>query len=210
VTEVGYQGSKSTQADVFAAQLSYTTEMQQLEVYRLYVENDRTQLNMLLYRRPDEPLVVDDKLDQKPLVVALDNLISRATETRQEILQAALAERNSMLPQLSPKWSISRTEVSSPARNKNSSSPRISSASKLLIRGLEARVADDPPKISEYYSRGPALIVDRAELAIRCVLKSSRGEPIAVVRSKGAFDKGVGAGDRETLSIGRAGFDKKC
>jgi outer membrane protein TolC len=95
VTEVGYQGSKNTQADVFAAQLSYTTEMQQLEVYRLNVEDDRTQLNMLLYRRPDEPLVVDDKLDQKPLVVALDNLISRATETRQEILQAALAERNS-------------------------------------------------------------------------------------------------------------------
>jgi len=95
VTEVGYQGSKNTQTDVIAAQLSYTTAMQQVDVYRLNVENDRTQLNMLLYRRPDEPLVVDDKLDEKPLVVPLDDLISRATETRQEIVQAALAERNS-------------------------------------------------------------------------------------------------------------------
>jgi outer membrane protein, heavy metal efflux system len=69
VTEVGYQGSKNTQTDVVAAQLSYTTAMQQVDVYRLNVENDRTQLDMLLYRRPDEPLVVDDKLDEKPIVV---------------------------------------------------------------------------------------------------------------------------------------------
>jgi cobalt-zinc-cadmium efflux system outer membrane protein len=95
VTEVGYQGSKNTQADVIAAQLSYITALQQLDVYRTNVENDRTQLNMLLYRRPDEPLLVDDKLNEKPLILPLDDLISRAAQTRQEILQAALTERNS-------------------------------------------------------------------------------------------------------------------
>lgn len=95
VTEVGYQGSQNTQSDVVAAQISYTIASQQLEVYQLNAENDRTQLNMLLYRRPDEPLLVDYKLDEKPLVVPLDDLISRAAQTRQEILQAALSERNS-------------------------------------------------------------------------------------------------------------------
>lgn len=95
VTEIAYEGSKVTQADFIAAQLAYTTVTQQVEIYRLNVQNDRAQLNMLLYRRPDERLVVDHTLDLKPLPVRLDDLISRAVETRQEILQAALAERNS-------------------------------------------------------------------------------------------------------------------
>jgi len=95
VTEIGYQGNKVTQADIIAAQLAYSTTLQQVEVYRLNVNNDRTQLNMLLYRRPDEPLAVDQRLDLKPLTAGLDDLIRRAAETRQEILEAALAERNS-------------------------------------------------------------------------------------------------------------------
>ncbi|HYB91160.1 MAG TPA: TolC family protein [Candidatus Binataceae bacterium] len=95
VTEIGYQGNKNTQADIIAAQLAYSTMVQQLEVFRLNVQNDRTQINMLLYRRPDEPLTVDQTLDVRPLTAGLDDLIRRAAETRQEILQAALTERNS-------------------------------------------------------------------------------------------------------------------
>jgi hypothetical protein len=50
-----------------------------------------------------------------------------------------------------------------------SSSLRIRSESKLLIR-VWSSSHRRPTKISEYYSRDLALIVDRAELAIRCVL----------------------------------------
>jgi len=32
------------------------------------------------YRRSDEPLLADDRLNEKPLVVSLDDLISRASE----------------------------------------------------------------------------------------------------------------------------------
>jgi outer membrane protein, heavy metal efflux system len=60
----------------------------------LNVENDLTQLNMLTYRRPDEPLVVEENIELKPLKSSLDELIDRATESRQEILQAALSERS--------------------------------------------------------------------------------------------------------------------
>lgn len=95
VTEIAYEGSKASQADFIAAQVALSAATQQVEICRLNVENDATQLNMLLYRRPDEPLVVDHTLDLKPLTVRLDDLIDRATRTRQEVLQAVLAERNS-------------------------------------------------------------------------------------------------------------------
>jgi hypothetical protein len=62
--------------------------------YKLNVENDLTQLNMLTYRRPGEPLVTEEYLELKPLKLSLDELIDRATDTRQEILQAALSERS--------------------------------------------------------------------------------------------------------------------
>jgi outer membrane protein TolC len=95
VALVGYQGNAVTQADVIAAQLAYSTALQQVDVYRTSVENDTTQLNALLFRHPDGPLVVEDKVELKPLTVRLDALIERAAAARQEILQAALAEGNS-------------------------------------------------------------------------------------------------------------------
>lgn len=95
VTLIGYESGKATQADSIGAQLALWTAEQQVAVYRVAAENDLTQLDTLLYRRPDEPLVVEHKLELKPLGVGLDALISQAAETRQEILQAAIAERNS-------------------------------------------------------------------------------------------------------------------
>lgn len=95
VTEIAFEASQASQADFIAAELARRTAEQQLQIYKLNVENDLTQLNTLLYRRPDEPLVVDDKLDLKPIGTRLDNLIDAAEHTRQEILQAALTARNS-------------------------------------------------------------------------------------------------------------------
>lgn len=94
VTEIAFESSRATQADYIAAELARSTAQQQLQIYRLNTENDTTQLNMLLYRRPDEPLAIDEKLDLKPIGVPLDRLVETAQQSRQEILQAALSEKN--------------------------------------------------------------------------------------------------------------------
>ncbi len=44
----------------------------------------------------------------------------------------------------------------------------VCSESKLLMSGSGVRLSDDPPKVSDLHSRGPTLIADRVELAIRC------------------------------------------
>jgi outer membrane protein TolC len=95
VATIGYEANQVTQADFIAAHLALIAIEQQVLTYRLNVENDLTQLNMLTYRRPDEPLVTEENLGElRPLKLSLDELIDQATDTRQEILQAALSERN--------------------------------------------------------------------------------------------------------------------
>jgi outer membrane protein TolC len=52
-------------------------------------------LNQLLYRRPASPLNLDRKIELKRLEIRLDKAVDTATHARQEILEAALAEKNS-------------------------------------------------------------------------------------------------------------------
>jgi hypothetical protein len=75
-----------------------------------------------------------------------------------------------------------------------SSSPRTRSESKLLIR-VWSSSHRRPTKISEYYSRDLALIVDRAELAIRCVLNRV-GESVDIQRLCPNFDRPTRVGIR--------------
>lgn len=56
--------------------------------------DDKTRLNELLNRRPDEPLIVEPTLDLQPLRARVDELVERAWSKRQEILQVALQEQN--------------------------------------------------------------------------------------------------------------------
>ena len=57
--------------------------------------NDRVGLNQLLYRRPASPLNLDGKIELRRLEIRLDKAVDTATHARQEILEAALAEKNS-------------------------------------------------------------------------------------------------------------------
>ena len=52
-------------------------------------------LNQLLDRRPASPLNLDRKIQLKRLEFPLDKAVDAATHARQEILEAALAEKNS-------------------------------------------------------------------------------------------------------------------
>jgi cobalt-zinc-cadmium efflux system outer membrane protein len=95
VALVAYSANRVTQTDFVNAEFALATAQQterQLEVNRT---NDRANLNQVLYRRPDEPLELAGGLQLVGIETGLDELIGMAKATRQEILQAALAQRNS-------------------------------------------------------------------------------------------------------------------
>jgi outer membrane protein, heavy metal efflux system len=94
VTQIAYSGSQVTQTDVISAEFDLAAARQQQQQYLTAVANDETALNQLLFRPPGEPLAIDQTLRIDALRVSLGNLIDRAYAARQEILQAALTERN--------------------------------------------------------------------------------------------------------------------
>ncbi len=95
VTQVAYSASQVTQTDFISAEVDLAAAQQQEDQSRVAEQNDRTQLNQLLYRPPDEPLPLDRSLELNPITIPLDTLSDRAIAVRQEIIEAALGERNS-------------------------------------------------------------------------------------------------------------------
>ncbi len=94
VTQVAYAANQVTQTDFISAEFDLAAARQNQQQLRVNEDNDRTMLNQLLNRSPDEPLALDETLSFKRLSVPLDALVTRAAAVRQEILQAALAERS--------------------------------------------------------------------------------------------------------------------
>jgi len=95
VTQVNYETNQAAQTDVISAQVDYSIAEQTLAQNRVSARNDLRQLNQLLFRHADSPLVLDRKIELKPLNIRVDELVDRAVAGRQEILEAALAEKNS-------------------------------------------------------------------------------------------------------------------
>ena len=94
VTQVAYAASQVTQADFIGAEFDLATAHLQQRQLQIAEQNDETTINQLLYRAPDEPLSLDRQIQLTPLPMPLDQLIDRATMVRQEILEAALAQKN--------------------------------------------------------------------------------------------------------------------
>jgi outer membrane protein, heavy metal efflux system len=95
VTQVAYSTSKVTQTDFISAEIDLAIARQLQRQYRTAIANDETMLNQLLYRPAGSPLPIEESIQFQPLKIPLNELIDRAVRTRQEILQAALAEKNS-------------------------------------------------------------------------------------------------------------------
>jgi cobalt-zinc-cadmium efflux system outer membrane protein len=95
VTQVQYTASQAAQSDLIGAELALEQAQLQQRQYQTNRANDQVGLNQLLYRRPASPLNVDRKIELKRLEFRLDAAIDTATHARQEILEAALTERNS-------------------------------------------------------------------------------------------------------------------
>jgi cobalt-zinc-cadmium efflux system outer membrane protein len=94
VAEVAYTASQVTQTDFISSEFDFAAARQTERQSRNAISNDLTLLNQLMFRPPDEPLQLERRLELKPLDIPLDRLIDLATHARQEILQAALAQRN--------------------------------------------------------------------------------------------------------------------
>ena len=95
VVQTQYTASQAAQADLIGAQLSLSEAQLQQRQYETNRANDRVGLNQLLYRKPGSPLNLEQRIQLQRLDLPLDNAIDTATHVRQEILQAALAEKNS-------------------------------------------------------------------------------------------------------------------
>jgi outer membrane protein TolC len=94
VTEIAYTANTVTQGDLINAKFALEADRELLRQQAVTIANDKTALNVLLDRRPDEPLEVDRKFDLAGLEIGLDQAVARAIAMRQEILQAALTEKN--------------------------------------------------------------------------------------------------------------------
>jgi cobalt-zinc-cadmium efflux system outer membrane protein len=94
VTQTAYAANQVTQSDFISAEFAVANARLQQRQLRVAEQNDETTINQLLYRPPDEPLNLDQTIALEPMRLTLDELINRAAAARQEILAAALAEKN--------------------------------------------------------------------------------------------------------------------
>jgi outer membrane protein, heavy metal efflux system len=95
VAQTEYVASQATQGDFVAAEFALAQAELQQGQYETNRVNDEVALNQLLYRRPGSPLSLERKLQVEPLTLPLDKAVEMAMRVRQEILEAALTEKNS-------------------------------------------------------------------------------------------------------------------
>ncbi len=95
VTQAQYMGGQAQQSDLIGAELALEQAQLQQRQYQTNRLNDQAGLNQLLYRKPAAPLELDQRIELKPLEIRLDKAVETATHARQEILEAALTEKNS-------------------------------------------------------------------------------------------------------------------
>jgi outer membrane protein, heavy metal efflux system len=94
VTKIAYTANSATQGDYINAKFALEADREALRQQAVTILNDKTALNILLARRPDEPLQVDQKFDLTSFEATLDQVLVKADNNRQEILEAALTEKN--------------------------------------------------------------------------------------------------------------------
>lgn len=94
VAEIAYTANQVSQGDFINSEFALEAERELLRQQQVTLANDRTTLNILLNRRPDEPLELERGFEMTTLAIGLDDIVARAIAARQEILEAALTEQN--------------------------------------------------------------------------------------------------------------------
>jgi outer membrane protein, heavy metal efflux system len=94
VTEIAYTANRVSQGDFINSEFALEADRELLRQQQVTLANDRTTLNILLNRRPDEPLELERVFDLATFSISLDDIVARAITARQEILETALTEEN--------------------------------------------------------------------------------------------------------------------
>jgi cobalt-zinc-cadmium efflux system outer membrane protein len=127
VARSAYTANQVTESDLISAQFSMSQASQTVWADRVAEANDEAALNQLMERDPQTPIQLTGAMELQPLTISLDNIKEKALTLRQEILEAALTEKNNktalklawmeLLPDFSLSYSQNRYKFdsSSPA-----------------------------------------------------------------------------------------------
>jgi outer membrane protein TolC len=94
VVKVAYSASQAAQSDLIGAELSLAQSSQSVRGSQVAEANDEAALNQALGRDPESPLGLAGGLELEPLRLSLADIKEKALAIRQEILEAALTEKN--------------------------------------------------------------------------------------------------------------------
>jgi len=95
VARVAYTANQVAETDLISAQFSLSQASQTVWSDVVSEANDEAGLNQILGRRPQTPLQLTGQMQLDPLGLSLDTIKEKALTMRQEILEAALTEKNS-------------------------------------------------------------------------------------------------------------------
>jgi outer membrane protein, heavy metal efflux system len=94
VTETAYSGGEAAQSDVITAEVNLAQAQLLQRQYQVSKLNDETTLNQLIYRDPGSPLDLERTIHLERVTLRLQTAVDMAYHARQEILEAALSEKN--------------------------------------------------------------------------------------------------------------------
>jgi outer membrane protein TolC len=94
VARVAYTANQVTESDLISAQFSLSRASQTVWADQVSEANDVASLNLILGRKPQTPLQLTSSMELVPMELSLDTIKEKALTMRQEILEAALTEKN--------------------------------------------------------------------------------------------------------------------
>lgn len=95
VARVAYTANQVTESDLITAQFSMSQASQTVWADQVAESNDEAALNQVMQRDPQTSLQLTSAMDLEPLTLSLDSILEKALSFRQELLEAALTEKNS-------------------------------------------------------------------------------------------------------------------
>ncbi len=129
VARIAYTANQNSQTDLISAQFAVLQASQTVLASEVAQANDEAALNQLLRRPPESPLALTTPLELAPYEPPLETVRQRALSARQELLEAALSEKNAQTArtlawlELLPDFNLSWMRNNYPQGSINSVSP---------------------------------------------------------------------------------------
>ncbi len=95
VVRIAYTANQNAQTDLISGQFALSQASQTVLTSQVAEANDEAALNQVMERHPRTPMQLTSELDLKPFDLSLDVVTDKALAFRQEVLEAALTEKNS-------------------------------------------------------------------------------------------------------------------